>query len=121
MPAGEERSPGPVMDAEPLPGSQGPLKGSQGLLRGGQGPLRGGQGPLRGGQERIRTEDLWYSYQAGLPTERLALCGLDLSIGRGELVGLVGPIGSGKSTLVQHLNGLLRPSRDRCWAPAQKP
>jgi len=63
--------------------------------------------------ERIRCEDLWYRYHAGLPTEQVALQGVDLTIRRGELIGLVGSIGSGKSTLVQHFNGLLQPSRGR--------
>jgi energy-coupling factor transporter ATPase len=65
------------------------------------------------GQERIRAEDLCYRYSPGLPTERIALRDVNLCIGRGELMGLVGPIGSGKSTLVQHLNALLRPSSGR--------
>ena len=51
--------------------------------------------------ERIRCEDLWYRYHSGLPTEQTALRGVDLIIHRGELIGLVGSIGSGKSTLVQ--------------------
>jgi energy-coupling factor transporter ATPase len=63
--------------------------------------------------ERIRTKDLWYRYHAGLPTEQVALQGVDLAIRRGEMIGLVGSIGSGKSTLVQHFNGLLEPSRGR--------
>jgi energy-coupling factor transport system ATP-binding protein len=64
-------------------------------------------------RERIRVEKLWYRYHAGLPTEQVALRGLDLVIRRGESIGLVGSIGSGKSTLVQHFNGLLRPWRGR--------
>ena len=64
-------------------------------------------------QERIRVEGVWYRYHPGLPTEQMALRGIDLTIGRGELIGLVGSIGSGKSTLVQHFNGLLQPSRGR--------
>jgi energy-coupling factor transport system ATP-binding protein len=63
--------------------------------------------------ERIRCENLWYRYHAGLPTEQVALKGVDLTIRRGELIGLVGSIGSGKSTLVQHFNGLLEPARGR--------
>jgi energy-coupling factor transport system ATP-binding protein len=51
-----------------------------------------------------------YLYDQGLPTERKALDQIDLEIKKGEFVGLIGPTGSGKSTLVQHLNGLLLPS-----------
>jgi energy-coupling factor transport system ATP-binding protein len=79
--------------------------------RGGSGPER--LAPAQRGRERIRVEDLCYRYSPGLPTERIALRQVDLSIGRGEMLGLVGPIGSGKSTLVQHLNALLQPSSGR--------
>jgi energy-coupling factor transporter ATPase len=74
--------------------------------------------PEKGG-ERIRVEDLSYRYNPGLPTERLALREVNLSLSRGELVGLVGPIGSGKSTLVQHLNALLRPTSGRVLMDGQ--
>lgn len=74
---------------------------------------RGDSGFTKKGEERIRAEDICYRYNPGLPTERVALRQASLSIRRGELVGLVGPIGSGKSTLVQHLNALLRPSSGR--------
>ena len=49
-------------------------------------------------------------YDQGLPTERKALDRINLEIKRGDFVGLIGPTGSGKSTLVQHLNGLLLPT-----------
>jgi energy-coupling factor transport system ATP-binding protein len=70
-------------------------------------------GSVQIGEGRIRAEKLCYRYNPGLPTESIALRGADLSIRGGEVVGLVGPIGSGKSTLVQHLNALLRPSSGR--------
>jgi energy-coupling factor transporter ATPase len=69
-------------------------------------------------QERIRAEKVWYRYHPGLPTEQMALRGIDVIIRRGELIGLVGSIGSGKSTLVQHFNGLLQPSRGRVLVDA---
>ncbi len=65
------------------------------------------------GEERIRVEDLCYRYSPGLPTERLALQDVNLSLYRGQMVGLVGSIGSGKTTLVQHLNALLEPTSGR--------
>jgi energy-coupling factor transporter ATPase len=59
---------------------------------------------------QILTEDLTFVYNQGLPTERKALKSINLEIGKGDFVGLVGPTGSGKSTLVQHLNALLIPT-----------
>ena len=49
-------------------------------------------------------------YGADTPFEHVALDNVSLSVGRGEFVGLIGHTGSGKSTLIQHMNGLLRPS-----------
>jgi len=59
-------------------------------------------------QISIRSVD--HFYDQGLPTERKALDGITLKINKGEFIGLIGPTGSGKSTLVQHLNGLLLPT-----------
>jgi energy-coupling factor transport system ATP-binding protein len=58
----------------------------------------------------IETQDLGYVYARGTPLERLALVGLSLAIRAGERVGVVGHTGSGKSTLVQLLAGLLAPT-----------
>ncbi len=58
----------------------------------------------------IETQNLTYTYSPGTPFEMEAVTGLSLSIEKGEFVGIIGQTGSGKSTLVQHLNGLLRPS-----------
>ncbi|MDI7277150.1 MAG: energy-coupling factor transporter ATPase [Anaerolineae bacterium] len=57
----------------------------------------------------IRARGLEYTYMAGTPLEVRALKGVDLEVWPGEAVGIIGPAGAGKSTLVQHLNGLLRP------------
>ncbi|HWQ62044.1 MAG TPA: ATP-binding cassette domain-containing protein, partial [Negativicutes bacterium] len=59
----------------------------------------------------IRLKDVSYVYMAGTPYERAALKDINLTVGPGEFVGIIGHTGSGKSTLVQHMNGLLRPSR----------
>lgn len=57
----------------------------------------------------IEVRNLWFTYQAGTPMPLTALQGINLRIEEGEFVGIIGPTGSGKSTLMQHLNGLLRP------------
>lgn len=58
----------------------------------------------------LETKDLTHVYSAGTPFEHVAIEHIDLSFRLGELVGLIGHTGSGKSTLIQHLNGLLKPS-----------
>ncbi|MBO1680599.1 energy-coupling factor transporter ATPase [Bittarella massiliensis (ex Durand et al. 2017)] len=58
----------------------------------------------------IETRGLGYVYNPGLPTEKVALQDVNLQIERGEFVGVIGQTGSGKSTLIQQLNGLLRPT-----------
>ncbi len=61
----------------------------------------------------IRVENLTHIYAPGTPAARQALRGVNLEIGSGERVGIVGPTGSGKSTLVQHIAGLLVPTAGR--------
>ena len=61
----------------------------------------------------IVIEKLNYVYMAGGPYETHALHDVSLTIGDVEFVGLIGHTGSGKSTLVQHLNGLLKPTSGR--------
>lgn len=61
----------------------------------------------------IRCEHVTYVYQRGTPLETTALDDVTLEIAAGDAVAIIGPTGSGKSTLVQHLNGLLRPTRGR--------
>ena len=58
----------------------------------------------------IRVDNLTHTYGVGTPFQRSAVEGLSLEIRRGEFLGLIGHTGSGKSTLIQHLNGLLKPS-----------
>ena len=55
-------------------------------------------------------EKLNYLYSKGTPFETAAITDVDISVEEGELVGVIGHTGSGKSTLIQHLNGLLRPA-----------
>ncbi|MBQ3181336.1 MAG: energy-coupling factor transporter ATPase [Clostridia bacterium] len=61
----------------------------------------------------IKIENLEYVYMPGSPFEKKALDNINLEIKDGEFVGLIGHTGSGKSTLVQHLNGLLKPDFGR--------
>ncbi len=58
----------------------------------------------------ITVKDLTYIYEAGTSYEKRALSHINLEIQPGEFVGLIGHTGSGKSTLIQHLNGLIRPT-----------
>ena len=59
----------------------------------------------------IKTEELTYVYGKGTPFYRVALDHVSLSIEKGSVTGIIGHTGSGKSTLVQHLNGLLKASK----------
>ncbi|MGI5978521.1 MAG: energy-coupling factor transporter ATPase [Oscillospiraceae bacterium] len=61
----------------------------------------------------IRTESLTHVYGAGGPFESIALDNVNIEIPQGAFVGIIGHTGSGKSTFVQHLNGLLEPSSGR--------
>ena len=58
----------------------------------------------------LETHNLTHVYAEGTPFEKTALDDVSLSIEKGELVGIIGHTGSGKSTFVQHLNGLLKPT-----------
>lgn len=61
----------------------------------------------------IRLENICYNYRSKASDEIAALDNINLTINDGELIGIIGKTGSGKSTLIQHLNGLLRPSQGR--------
>lgn len=75
----------------------------------------------------LETQQLSYVYGEGTPFEKAAVKNVSLTIHRGEFIGVIGHTGSGKSTLVQQLNGLLRPSSGRVlldgkdiWAEPKK-
>src|SRR5690606_21678137 len=70
-------------------------------------------GSAGGSPVPVALERVTYTYQAGAPGAVTALEDVSLTIQDGEAVGLIGPTGSGKSTLVQHLAGLLRPTSGR--------
>ncbi|MBQ8928031.1 MAG: energy-coupling factor transporter ATPase [Oscillospiraceae bacterium] len=61
----------------------------------------------------LKTEGLTYTYSAGTPFEKTAVDHVDLEIEDHTMVGVIGHTGSGKSTLMQHFNGLLRPTSGR--------
>jgi len=58
----------------------------------------------------IETKNLTHIYSAGTPFEHTALSGVDFCAYPGEYLGIIGHTGSGKSTLIQHLNALLKPT-----------
>ena len=58
----------------------------------------------------IETKELTHIYSRGTPFERVALDSVNFSVNPGEFMGIIGHTGSGKSTLIQHLNGLLKPT-----------
>ena len=58
----------------------------------------------------LQVKDLSYVYSSGTPFEHKALDNVNFTLNRGEFVGIIGHTGSGKSTLMQQLNGLLKPT-----------
>lgn len=63
----------------------------------------------------IKTENLTYTYGIGTPFEKTAINNVNIEIQPGTLVGIIGHTGSGKSTLIQHLNGLLKPTSGKIY------
>jgi energy-coupling factor transport system ATP-binding protein len=63
----------------------------------------------------IKTENVNYIYQRGTPFEKQVLFDINLEIPNGTVAALIGHTGSGKSTLVQHLNALIKPSSGKIW------
>ncbi len=61
----------------------------------------------------LQVENLCHVYSMGTPFEHVALNDVSFSVERGEFIGIIGHTGSGKSTLMQHLNGLLKPTSGR--------
>ena len=58
----------------------------------------------------LEIKNLSHIYSAGTPFEHIALDDVSFSVNKGEFIGIIGHTGSGKSTLIQHLNGLLKPT-----------
>ena len=58
----------------------------------------------------LQCEKITYLYSVGTPFETAAVYDIDFSCEKGEIIGIIGHTGSGKSTLIQHLNGLIKPS-----------
>ena len=63
----------------------------------------------------LKTENLTYTYGEGTPFEITALDNVNIELEKGEFVAIIGHTGSGKSTLVQHLNGLLKPTNGKIF------
>ena len=61
----------------------------------------------------LQVENLEHIYSRGTPFQHTALKDVSFSVERGEFIGIIGHTGSGKSTLMQHLNGLLKPTAGR--------
>ncbi|MBR5753797.1 MAG: energy-coupling factor transporter ATPase [Clostridia bacterium] len=67
----------------------------------------------------LKTEHLTYSYSTGTPFEVTAIEDINIEIEAGELVAVIGHTGSGKSTLIQHFNGLLKPQSGKVYVDGQ--
>lgn len=67
----------------------------------------------------IKTEDLTYTYSIGTPFQKTAVDRVNLEIEEGEFVGVIGHTGSGKSTLIQHFNGLIAPTSGKIYVDGE--
>lgn len=63
----------------------------------------------------LKTENLTYVYGKGTPFEKTAVDSVSLTIEKGGITGVIGHTGSGKSTLIQHFNGLLKPTEGKIF------
>ncbi|MDE5556259.1 MAG: energy-coupling factor transporter ATPase [Ruminococcus sp.] len=63
----------------------------------------------------LKTEQLTYVYSQGTPFEKTAIDHVNLEINEGEIIGIMGHTGSGKSTLIQHFNGLLKATSGKIY------
>ena len=67
----------------------------------------------------IKTEHLTHTYSQGTSYERAAISDINLEIEAGKMIGIIGHTGSGKSTLIQHFNGLLRPTEGKIYVDGE--
>ncbi len=67
----------------------------------------------------IKTENLSHVYSAGTVFEKPAIQNINIEIEKGEFVGIIGHTGSGKSTLIQHFNGLLKPTSGKVFVDGE--
>jgi len=63
----------------------------------------------------IHLEDMYFTYSLGMPFETEVLKNINLEIDKGEFIGLIGHTGCGKTTLIQHFNGLLTPTSGKIY------
>ena len=63
----------------------------------------------------IKAEHLTHIYSQGTPFEHIALNDVCFEIEKGDFIGVIGHTGSGKSTLMQHLNGLMKPTSGKLY------
>jgi len=63
----------------------------------------------------IHLENICFTYSLGMPFETEVLKNIDLEIDNGEFIGLIGHTGCGKTTLIQHFNGLLKPTSGKIY------
>lgn len=63
----------------------------------------------------IKTENLTHVYSSGTPFEMTAVKDINIEINSGEFISIIGETGSGKSTLIQHLNGLIKPTSGKIY------
>lgn len=68
----------------------------------------------------IKTENLSYVYGENTPFRKVAVDNVNIEIESGEMVGIIGHTGSGKSTLIQHFNGLLKPTSGSVYVDGER-